>query len=91
MTVDVASSLKKMFVDGKWIESESGKTFDAISPATGKTIAQVPKGTRADAQRAVEAAHKARGAMAGRFSARYRWPQAGDRSRCSIWLVAGST
>ena len=30
-----------------------------------------------------------RGAIAGRFSARYRWPQAGDRSRCSIWLVAG--
>src|SRR5437773_12563838 len=65
MTVDVASSIKKMFVDGRWIESESGKTFDAISPATGQTIAQVPKGTRADAQRAVKAAHRARPAMAG--------------------------
>src|SRR3989441_4625575 len=65
MTVDVARSIKKMFVDGQWIESESGKTFDAISPATGQTIAQVPKGTRADAQRAVKAAHKARPAMAG--------------------------
>ena len=65
MTVDVASSIKKMFVDGQWIESESGKTFDAISPATGQTIAQVPKGTRADAQRAVKAAHRARPAMAG--------------------------
>ncbi|MEA2667786.1 MAG: hypothetical protein QOJ33_720, partial [Chloroflexota bacterium] len=30
MTVDVASSVKKMFVDGKWTESESGKTFDAV-------------------------------------------------------------
>ena len=60
MTVDVARSVRKMFVDGKWIESESGKTFDAISPATGETIAQVPKGTRADAQKAIEAAHRAR-------------------------------
>src|SRR5450759_1319571 len=65
MTIDIAMSVRKMFVDGSWIESESGKTFDAISPATGQVIAQVPKGTRADAQRAIEAAHRARPAMAG--------------------------
>src|ERR1700682_5461265 len=65
MTIDVAKSVRKMFVDGKWVESESGQTFDAISPATGETIAQVPKGTRADARRAIEAAHKAKPAMAG--------------------------
>src|SRR5437879_12508997 len=64
MTIDVAKVVKKMVVDGKWVESESGQFFDADSPATGEVIAQVPKGTRADAQRAVEAAHKARGAMA---------------------------
>src|ERR1700693_4675871 len=64
MTIDVANTVRKMFLDGSWIESESGKTFDAISPATGKTIAQVPKGTRADAQSAVQAAHRARPAMA---------------------------
>src|SRR6202011_2022711 len=65
MTIDVARSVKKMFVDGKWTESESGQLFEATSPATGEVIGQVPKGTRADAQRAVEAAHKARAAMAG--------------------------
>jgi len=65
MTIDVAKSVKKMFVDGKWVESESGELFDADSPATGEIIAQVPKGTRADAQRAVEAAHRARASMAG--------------------------
>src|SRR5436305_2847219 len=64
MTIDVARSVKKMFVDGKWVESESGEYFDADSPATGEIIAQVPKGTRADAQRAVEAAHRARASMA---------------------------
>src|SRR5438093_8887526 len=65
MTIDVAKSVKKMFVDGKWVESESGELFEADSPATGEIIAQVPKGTRADAQRAVEAAHRARASMAG--------------------------
>ena len=64
MTIDVARSMKKMFVDGKWTESESGELFEATSPATGEAIARVPKGTRADAKRAVEAAHKARSAMA---------------------------
>src|SRR5437773_1815569 len=65
MTVDVARSLRKMFVDGEWIDSESGRHFDAVSPATGAVIAQVPEGTRADARQAVEAAHKARSAVAG--------------------------
>jgi acyl-CoA reductase-like NAD-dependent aldehyde dehydrogenase len=64
MTIDVASSVKKMFVGGKWIESESGQLFDATSPATGEVIARVSKGTREDAKRAVEAAHKARSSMA---------------------------
>ena len=65
MTIDVAKSVRKMFVDGKWVDSESGHSFDAVSPATGETIAQVPKGTRADARRAIEAAHRAKPAMAG--------------------------
>src|SRR2546423_1183621 len=64
MTIDVARSVKKMFVDGNWTDSESGQLFEATSPATGEVIAQVPKGTRADAQRAVEAAHRARSSMA---------------------------
>ena len=39
----------KMFVDGRWVESEGGETFEARSPASGEVIAQLPKGTRADA------------------------------------------
>jgi acyl-CoA reductase-like NAD-dependent aldehyde dehydrogenase len=65
VTVDVARSLRKMFVNGEWVDSESGRHFDAISPATGAVIAQVPEGTRADARLAVEAAHGARVALAG--------------------------
>src|SRR5260221_12493865 len=66
MTIEVARFVKKFFVDGQWTEAESGLGFEATSPATGEVIAQVAKGTRADAKRAVEAAHKARAAMAGR-------------------------
>jgi acyl-CoA reductase-like NAD-dependent aldehyde dehydrogenase len=54
----------KMFVGGQWVDSESHETFDAVSPATGDVIASLPKGTRADAGRAVEAAYRARSAMA---------------------------
>jgi len=65
VTVDVARSLRRMFVDGEWVDSESGRHRDAVSPATGAVIAQVPEGTREDARRAVKAAHKARSAVAG--------------------------
>ncbi|HEV3461517.1 MAG TPA: aldehyde dehydrogenase family protein [Candidatus Dormibacteraeota bacterium] len=54
----------KMFVGGRWVESESGETFEATSPATGEVIARLPKGTRADAVRALEAASAARASMA---------------------------
>ena len=64
MTINVAKSTKQMFIDGRWVESESGEHFEADSPATGEVIASVAKGSRADAQRAVEAAHRARKEMA---------------------------
>jgi len=48
-----------MFVDGRWTGSVSDETFVADSPATGEKIADVPKGTRADAQLAIEAANRA--------------------------------
>jgi acyl-CoA reductase-like NAD-dependent aldehyde dehydrogenase len=48
-----------MHVAGEWVESESGVTFDATSPATGDVIGTVPEGTREDAQRAIAAANAA--------------------------------
>jgi acyl-CoA reductase-like NAD-dependent aldehyde dehydrogenase len=48
-----------MFVDGRWAGSQSGETFSADSPATGETIAEVPQGSRADAQLAIAAANRA--------------------------------
>ena len=46
----------RMYVDGKWIESESGRTFDVVSPASGDVIGTFPKGTADDTKAAVEVA-----------------------------------
>jgi succinate-semialdehyde dehydrogenase/glutarate-semialdehyde dehydrogenase len=48
-----------MFVGGAWTPAENGETFTAESPATGEQIGEVPKGGRADAQRAIVAANDA--------------------------------
>jgi len=49
----------KMHIDGKWVDSESGKVFEATSPSTGEVIGTLPEGTRGDAQRAIGAANAA--------------------------------
>jgi 1-pyrroline dehydrogenase len=47
------------FVGGEWVDAAEGGTMEVINPATGETIAEVPRGTQADVDRAVEAAKKA--------------------------------
>ncbi len=49
----------KMLIDGKWRDSQSGKTFDTINPATEEVITQVAEGDAADIDLAVKAARKA--------------------------------
>ncbi len=46
----------KMIINGKKVDSLSGKTFDVIAPATGKVIDTVPKATEEDIKIAVDAA-----------------------------------
>jgi acyl-CoA reductase-like NAD-dependent aldehyde dehydrogenase len=48
-----------MHIGGAWVESDSGATMTATSPATGETIGSVPEGTRDDARRAIAAANAA--------------------------------
>jgi 1-pyrroline dehydrogenase len=43
-------------VGGEWVDAVEGGTAEIINPATGETIAEVPQGTQADVDRAVEAA-----------------------------------
>jgi len=49
---------KKMFIDGAWVESSSGNTFDSINPATGEVIATITEATVEDARLAVAAAKR---------------------------------
>jgi 1-pyrroline dehydrogenase len=57
--VSVAVSRYQNFVGGEWVDAAEGGTMDVVNPATGETIAQVPSGTQADVDRAVQAAKDA--------------------------------
>ncbi len=47
------------FIDGKWVEADSGKTFDVVNPATGEVLGKVPAMGAAETRRAIEAANRA--------------------------------
>ncbi len=49
----------RMYVDGEWIESSSGKTFPVYDPSTEEIIAEVPDSNAKDVDRAVAAAKDA--------------------------------
>jgi len=57
--MSVTVSQHKNFVGGKWVDAIEGGTMEVLNPATGETIAEVPSGTQADVDRAVEAAKTA--------------------------------
>jgi 1-pyrroline dehydrogenase len=57
--VSVSVTQHKQFIGGEWVESSSGETIEVLNPATGETIAEVPKGTEEDVDRAVAAARRA--------------------------------
>jgi len=55
-----AARREKMLIDGEWVESADGRTFEVETPAKrGQVIANVPRATSADVDRAVRAAHAA--------------------------------
>lgn len=58
-----------MLIGGRWVPSVSGKTFQTLDPATGKTICDVAEGDKADIDLAVKAARKAMDGPWGRMSA----------------------
>ena len=49
----------KMLINGKWVDSASGKTFPTYNPATGDTLSRVAEGDKEDIDRAVKAARAA--------------------------------
>ena len=57
--MSVTTSTFQNFVGGKWVDAADGGTAEIINPSTGDTIAEVPNGTQADVDRAVDAAKAA--------------------------------
>jgi aldehyde dehydrogenase (NAD+) len=49
----------KLLINGKWVDSASGKTFSTINPSTGDVITQVAESDAADVDKAVSAARAA--------------------------------
>lgn len=49
----------KLWIDGKWTNSNGGSLMDIEDPATGKKIAKVIDASKADVDKAAKAAHKA--------------------------------
>jgi acyl-CoA reductase-like NAD-dependent aldehyde dehydrogenase len=49
----------KLYIDGKWMASKNGKTFETTNPATGEVLAVFPQGTKDDVIKAIDAAEKA--------------------------------
>lgn len=48
-----------MLIDGQWLDSESGESFEVINPATEEPFATVPRATKNQVRQALEAAERA--------------------------------
>ncbi|MBI5969520.1 MAG: aldehyde dehydrogenase family protein [Deltaproteobacteria bacterium] len=48
-----------LYINGEWVKSSSGRTFETKNPANGETLASFAEGTREDVFKAAEAAGKA--------------------------------
>jgi betaine-aldehyde dehydrogenase/aminobutyraldehyde dehydrogenase len=47
------------WIGGEWVDAAGGETMEVLNPATGETIAEVPRASAEDVDRAVQAAKKA--------------------------------
>jgi 1-pyrroline dehydrogenase len=57
--VSTTVSTHKNLIGGQWVDSIDGGTMEVLNPATGETIAEVPRATAADVDRAVQSAKQA--------------------------------
>ena len=59
MTTTSTLTRYRMYVGGEWIDAGSGDYFESDNPYLGEAWALIPRGTAADVDRAVRAAHTA--------------------------------
>ncbi|WP_027409080.1 aldehyde dehydrogenase family protein [Anoxybacteroides tepidamans] len=57
--LEMKREMYHLIINGERVEGSTGETFTTYNPATGEPVAQVAKGTREDAERAVQAARQA--------------------------------
>ncbi|MGH7817635.1 MAG: aldehyde dehydrogenase family protein, partial [Candidatus Binatia bacterium] len=71
-----SNTLRKyqLFIDGKWVDAASGKTFTSPNPSTGEVFAEVAEADKADIDKAVSAARRA-------FEGKWSQMSARDRGR----------
>lgn len=70
----LASIPTGLFIDGEFVDSESGERFDVLNPATGEVIAQVANASSADGARAMDCA----------VAAQEKWAATAPRVRAEI-------
>ena len=51
--------MNKLYINGKWTDSQSGETHNVINPATEEIVDTIPFGRKADVELAISAAQKA--------------------------------
>jgi succinate-semialdehyde dehydrogenase/glutarate-semialdehyde dehydrogenase len=56
---DAALFRTRAYIDGSWVDADSGETFEVRNPATGALLAEVPRCGAAETRRAIEAAEAA--------------------------------
>ena len=49
----------KMYIDGEWVDSKTGKVMQVLDPSKGEPIATVPEGDIEDLNYAIESARNA--------------------------------
>jgi aldehyde dehydrogenase (NAD+) len=59
VTKFLSAQPQKMFIGGKWVAAQSGKTFETRDPGEGKVLANVAAGDAPDVDAAVAAAQEA--------------------------------
>jgi len=56
---DMSLFRQQCYIDGQWVDADSGETIEVTNPATGEVIGTIPKMGAAETRRAIEAADKA--------------------------------
>jgi phenylacetaldehyde dehydrogenase len=72
----------KLLIDGEWVPSASGETFETLNPATEEKLADVAHGKEEDIERAIKAARKA-----FEDGSEWRTMNPSDRGRM-IWKIS---